>query len=91
MKTHGPLMVMNTKRLKALNWEQLSALLEARHLRALEALRLQDKENFGEELADVVIRTLNCAYGLEIDLAEIILEKMKKNAAREPRHGGKLF
>lgn len=58
---------------------------------ALEGLRIGDKENFGEELADIVIRTLNCAYGLDIDLASIILEKMKKNAAREPYHGGKLF
>ena len=58
---------------------------------ALEAVRLKDKDNFGEELADVVIRTLNCAYSLDIPLAEIILKKMEKNKAREPRHGGKLF
>ncbi|UZQ52729.1 nucleotide pyrophosphohydrolase [Clostridium kluyveri] len=57
---------------------------------AQEALRKGDMENFGEELADVVIRTADLCGGLNIDLESEIKKKMEKNKTREFKHG-KLF
>lgn len=57
---------------------------------AAEAVRKGDKENFGEELADVCIRIFDTAEALGVNLQRHILEKMSKNRQREVRHGGKL-
>ncbi len=43
------------------------------------------------EIADVVIRCLDLAGGLGIDLEEIIAEKVAFNRGRKHRHGGKLL
>ena len=56
---------------------------------AAEAFRHDDKANFAEELADVMIRTIGLAHGLEIDLGAAIEAKMAKNQGREYKHGGK--
>ena len=56
---------------------------------ALEAFRKDDRENFEEELADVVIRTIGLAHGMGIDLKAAILAKVEKNRHREHKHGGK--
>ena len=53
----------------------------------LEALRKNDKENFKEELADIVIRTCDLAGGLGVDLQEEILKKINKNKNRPYKHG----
>lgn len=58
---------------------------------ATEALRKGDQGGFTEELADVIIRTLDTATGLGVDLTPIIEAKLEKNATRGFRHGGKLF
>lgn len=42
------------------------------------------------ELADVIIRILDLAAYYNIDLEQAILTKMKYNASRPHRHGGKL-
>lgn len=65
------------------------ALIHSEVSEALEAFRKQDRENFAEELADVVIRVLDCAGGLGIDLDAAVLEKLAKNRTRGHRHGGK--
>jgi NTP pyrophosphatase (non-canonical NTP hydrolase) len=65
------------------------ALIHSEVSEALEAFRVGDKANFAEELADVVIRVLDCANGLEIDLGTAVLDKMAKNRQRAYRHGGK--
>ena len=67
---------------------------------AIEAVRLGEyAERVGEggkpeglpaELADVVIRCLDVAGGLGIDLAAAIERKHAHNAKRPARHGGKL-
>ena len=56
---------------------------------ATEAVRHRDKDNFEEELADVVIRVASVAHGLGIDLDARIAEKMEKNRKRGLHHGGK--
>lgn len=47
-------------------------------------------EGLPSELADVVIRVMSLAETLEIDLAQIILEKITYNATRGSMHGGKV-
>jgi len=54
---------------------------------SLEALRNNDRENFAEELADVIIRTCDLAGGLEIDLELEIVNKINKNKDRPYKHG----
>ena len=46
-------------------------------------------EGFPIELADTVIRILDLAEFLEIDIMEMIKIKMKYNETRLHRHGGK--
>jgi NTP pyrophosphatase (non-canonical NTP hydrolase) len=65
------------------------ALIHSEVSEALEAFRKADRENFAEELADIVIRVLDCAAGLEINLGAEILEKLEKNRQRGYKHGGK--
>ena len=57
---------------------------------AHEALRKNDKENFKEELADIVIRVADMCGGLDIDLEYEIIKKMDTNSKRPYKHG-KLF
>lgn len=47
-------------------------------------------EGFGVELADAVIRILDLAGALGIDLQDAMEKKHAYNAARPERHGGKL-
>lgn len=44
-------------------------------------------EGFPVELADIVIRVLDLAERLKIDLEPVILEKLTYNATRPYRHG----
>lgn len=44
---------------------------------------------FGSELADVVIRTLDLASYLGIDLESEVIQKHEYNKSRSYRHGGK--
>jgi NTP pyrophosphatase (non-canonical NTP hydrolase) len=65
------------------------ALVHTEVSEAVEAFRHDDKENFIEELADVIIRVLDCAGGLGMDIDEAIRAKLEKNKTRGFRHGGK--
>jgi len=56
---------------------------------ALEGFRNGDWDNFKEEIADIQIRVLDLAGGLEIDLDEEVAKKLEKNRERGHRHGGK--
>ena len=73
----------------AYNIPAILALVHSEVSEALEAFRKDDKENFAEELADTVIRVLDCSEGLGIDLDEQIKKKLAKNRTRGYRHGGK--
>lgn len=65
------------------------ALIHSEVSEALEAFRKGDKANFGEELADVLIRLVHLAGMLDIDLASAAMDKVEVNAKRPYKHGGK--
>lgn len=65
------------------------ALIHSEVSEALEAFRKGDEENFVEEIADVLIRTLDLAGGIEPDFEAAVLEKIERNRKRAHRHGGK--
>lgn len=65
------------------------ALVHTEISEAVEAFRHNDKENFIEEMADVVIRVLDCTGGLGLDIDAAIRAKLEKNKTRGFRHGGK--
>lgn len=56
---------------------------------ALEAFRADDRANFEEELADTLIRVLDTAAGLGIDMDKVVAAKLAKNRTRGHKHGGK--
>ncbi len=56
---------------------------------AFRAVRNRNRENFNEELADVIIRVSSIAHGLGIDLEKEIVAKLAINSKRGFRHGGK--
>ena len=67
------------------------ALIHSEVSEAVEAVR-KDPTHIGEELADVLIRTLELAYMLGIDIGGVTLNKMVKNRVRADvpaRSGGK--
>ena len=67
------------------------ALIHSEASEALEAFRHRDRENFAEELADILIRVLDCAGGLGIDIDNEVRAKMEKNKGRGFKHGGKVI
>ncbi len=67
----------------------LLALITSEVSEALEDFRKGNRDHFPEELADVMIRVLDLAGGLGIDLDKAIAAKLEKNRARSYRHGGK--
>ena len=56
---------------------------------AAEAYRKDDEENLVEELADIVIRTLDMAAYWGYDIDKAVKDKNEKNKTRSYRHGGK--
>ena len=65
------------------------ALIHSEASEALEAYRNDDRKQFAEELADIMIRTLSLATFLKIDIDNEVATKLKKNENRGFRHGGK--
>ncbi len=54
---------------------------------AMEAYRVEDKENFNEEIADTFIRLFDLCGGLKIDIEKEIRKKMIRNKSRPYKHG----
>jgi NTP pyrophosphatase (non-canonical NTP hydrolase) len=65
------------------------ALIHSEASEALEAFRNDDAEGFEEELADIIIRTLDLGYGLGVDMDALVARKLAANKDRAHRHGGK--
>lgn len=58
---------------------------------ALEGFRHGDRENVAEELADALIRILDIAGGLGIDMDREVHAKLEVNRHRGYKHGGKVI
>src|SRR5438477_8777027 len=56
---------------------------------ALEAFREGDVEHFKEEMADVLIRVLDCVVAVDPDFDATVAAKLKVNRGRGYHHGGK--
>ena len=69
---------------------ELLCLIHSEVSEALEAHRENDWDGFKEELADVVIRMLDMAEYLAIDMEAEIAKKHETNIGRPYRHGGKV-
>lgn len=67
------------------------ALIMSECSEALEAHRQGKTNDIGHELADIVIRTMNLAEDLGINLEEQIREKHIFNSTRPFKHGNKLY
>jgi NTP pyrophosphatase (non-canonical NTP hydrolase) len=65
------------------------ALIHSEISEALEVFRVDDLPNFGEEMADVLIRVFDCLSGLGIDIDQAVRQKLEFNKTRGYRHGGK--
>lgn len=65
------------------------ALIHSEASEALEAFRHDDLDNFLEEMADVVIRALDCVSAFTDDFDGVVAEKLQRNRRRGYRHGGK--
>ncbi len=65
------------------------SLIHAELSEALEAHRSGHSEHIGEELADVVIRTLDLSESLGIDIEQQILIKHRYNKTRPHKHNKK--
>ncbi|CAM2999939.1 MazG nucleotide pyrophosphohydrolase domain-containing protein [Hathewaya histolytica] len=57
---------------------------------AVSELRKDDKENYSEELADIVLRVADTSLGDTVDIEKELIKKMDKNKNRPYKHG-KLF
>lgn len=71
------------------NIPEMLCLVHSEVSEALEAYRINDEANFGEELADIVIRVLDMCEAFGIDLETEIAKKHSKNCERPYRHGNK--
>ncbi|NMB47215.1 MAG: nucleotide pyrophosphohydrolase [Firmicutes bacterium] len=69
------------------NFGEAIALIHSEASEALEAYRESDLTGIGEELADIVIRTLDLAQGLGYDIEEEMIRKMAVNKHRPRMHG----
>lgn len=78
-----------TQKAKVRKLGTIIALIHSEASEALEAVRHRDRANFEEELADTLIRVLDCSHGLGIDIGAVVRAKLEKNRQRGYRHGGK--
>lgn len=75
----------------ALMHSELSEVLEALRHGNPPSDKIEGFSNLEEELADVMIRVMEFGHAKNLRLAEAVLAKMKYNAKRPFKHGGKRF
>lgn len=75
----------------ALAHSELSEMLEAYRRGNGPSSKIENFSAAEEELADLVIRAMDMAEGLELRLAEAIVAKMAYNVSRARMHGNKKF
>lgn len=56
---------------------------------AFKEFNKNDKKAFGEEMADIILRTVSFCHGLDIDIHDEVISKIEKNKNRKIKHGGK--
>lgn len=71
------------------NFPEKIALIHSEASEALEDWRKNREDHIGEELADIVIRVMALAEGIDVDLGDELMDKIEKNADREEKHGGR--
>lgn len=67
------------------------ALIGSEVSEALEAHRKGENDKLPSELADIVIRTMDLAESLGIQLSRAIIDKHEINKNRPHKHGNKLY
>lgn len=75
--------------IKVLRLLAATAMIHSEASEATEAVRNNDRANFEEEIGDTIIRCLDVAHGLGIDIDRVVKAKLEKNKTRGFRHGGK--
>ena len=74
----------------ALIHSEVSEALEEWRNSRMESLTISGKpEGWGSELADIVIRVLDCSERTDVNLEYEIERKLAYNKTRSHRHGGK--
>lgn len=68
------------------NFPQKIALIHAEVSEALEDYRKDRHDHIPEELADIVIRVMDLADGIDADVGEAIVEKMDENRERDGKN-----
>jgi len=58
---------------------------------AVEAHRKRNFEQVAEELADIILRTLDVAQAFELDIGLEVVRKAAKNVNRPYKHGNRLY
>ncbi|MDY6778643.1 MAG: hypothetical protein SVU32_08315 [Candidatus Nanohaloarchaea archaeon] len=71
------------------NLPEKIALIHSEASEALEDWRKGREDHIPEELADIVIRVMDLAEGIDADLGEEILDKIDTNRDRPDQHGGR--
>jgi NTP pyrophosphatase (non-canonical NTP hydrolase) len=71
------------------NFPEKIALIHSEASEALEDYRKGREDHIPEELADIVIRVMDLAEGIDADLPEELLAKIEENTERDTQHGGR--
>lgn len=68
---------------------ELLCMIHSEVSEVVDAYRNGRDNEIGEELADIILRTLDLSAHLEIDIHSAVLNKLEYNKTRPYRHGGK--
>lgn len=71
------------------NLPEKVALIHSEASEVLEDYRKHREDHIGEELADIVIRVMDLAAGIDADLGAELVDKIEDNQQREDQHGGR--